>query len=172
MKRKIVTPVTILVFFILQSSVFSHFGFGGIVPNLMIILTASYGFMRGEKSGMIIGFFCGLLTDIFFGDIIGIYSLIYMYIGYLNGKFSYIFYPDDIKLPLTLVAVSDTVYGFMCYLLMFMLRGRFDLPYYFMHVIIPEAVYTTVVTLLFYPIILRINSLLDHDERGSAKKFA
>jgi rod shape-determining protein MreD len=95
-----------------------------------------------------------------------------MYIGYLNGKFSYIFYPDDIKLPLTLVAVSDTVYGFMCYLLMFMLRGRFDLPYYFMHVIIPEAVYTTVVTLLFYPIILRINSLLDHDERGSAKKFA
>ncbi len=172
MKRKIVTVITILIFFILQSSVFSHLSFGGIVPNLMVILTASYGFMRGEKSGLIIGFFCGLLTDIFFGDLIGIYSLIYMYIGYFNGKFSYIFYPEDIKLPITLIAVSDIAYGAVCYLLLFMMRGRFNFPYYFIHIIIPESVYTTVATLLFYPMILWINNRINNDEQGSAKKFA
>ena len=172
MKRKLITAVTILIFFILQSSVFSRLSFGGIIPNLMIILTASYGFMRGEKSGLIIGFFCGLLTDIFFGDLIGAYALIYMYIGYFNGKFSYIFFPEDIKLPISLIAISDILYGITCYVFMFMLRGRFDFPYYFMHIIIPETIYTIVVTIIFYPIILKINKMLDNDERGSAKKFA
>lgn len=172
MKRKIITALTILILFILQSSVFSRLDFGGIVPNLMIILTASYGFMRGEKSGIVIGFFCGLLTDIFFGDLLGAYALIYMYVGYFNGKFSYIFFPEDINLPITLIAVSDIFYGLICYVFLFMMRGRFNFPYYFLHIIIPEMIYTIVVTIVFYPIILKVNKILDHDERRSAKKFA
>ena len=92
----------------------------------MSILTASFGFMRGEKEGLIIGFFCGLLSDVFFWKLFGVYALILMYIGYLNGKFSRIFYPEDIKLPMALIVVSDLSYGIVCYVLMFLLRGRFS----------------------------------------------
>ena len=87
--------------------VFQGLDFGGIVPNLMIVLTASFGFMRGEKTGLLIGFFCGLLVDIFFASVIGFYALLYMYIGYMNGKFAQIFYPQDIKLPVALILCSD-----------------------------------------------------------------
>ncbi len=58
-----------------------------------------------------------------------------MYIGFVNGKFSRIFYPEDIKLPLALIIVSDISYGLICYILMFLLRGRFHFPYYFTSVI-------------------------------------
>ena len=95
-----------------------------------------------------------------------------MYVGYFNGKFSYIFFPEDIKLPITLIAVSDIFYGLICYVFLFMMRGRFNFPYYFLHIIIPEMIYTIVVTIVFYPIILKVNKILDHDERRSAKKFA
>ncbi len=77
----------ILLCFILQTSVFRWFDFAGIVPNLLILLTASYGFMDGEKTGLLIGFFCGLLCDIFFADYIGLFALIYMYIGFVCGFF-------------------------------------------------------------------------------------
>ena len=97
----------------------------------MIVLTASYGFMRGEKSGLIVGFFCGLLADIFFGGLLGLYAMIYMYIGYLNGKFNRVFYPDDIRLPLVLILISDFVYGIISYMTLFLLRGRFHFSYYF-----------------------------------------
>ncbi|MDE6925090.1 MAG: rod shape-determining protein MreD, partial [Acetatifactor sp.] len=66
MLRKVIVTLFILACFILQCSVFSGLAFAGIIPNLMIILTSSFGFMRGEKEGLIIGFFCGLLSDIFF----------------------------------------------------------------------------------------------------------
>ena len=73
------------------------------MPNIMIVLTASFGFMRGEKTGLIMGFACGFLSDIFFGNVLGLNAMIYMYIGYANGKFNRIFYQEDIKLPLGLI---------------------------------------------------------------------
>ena len=57
MKRGIITAILIFICFLLQCTVFRSLAFGGIVPNLLIVLTASFGFMRGEKTGLIIGFF-------------------------------------------------------------------------------------------------------------------
>lgn len=165
------SAVLIILCFILQSTVFKGIAFGGIVPNLMIVLTASFGFMRGEKTGLIFGFFCGLLADIFFGEVIGLYAMIYMYIGYGNGKFNRIFYPEDIKLPLALILVSDFVYGLLCYIILFLMRGRFHISYYFMHIILPEMVYTILVTLILYPLVLWLNKKLEDREQRSAKKF-
>ncbi len=171
MKRFVVTTVLILVCFLLQGTVFHALSFGGIVPNLLIVLTASFGFMRGEKTGLLIGFFCGLLVDVFFGNSIGFYSLLYMYIGYMNGKFSAVFYPEDIKLPIALILGSDLFYGLVCYVILFLLRSRFDFEYYFIHIILPEIVYTIVVTIFLYPLILWINAKLERGELRGGKKF-
>jgi len=171
MLRKVTVTFFILFSFILQCSVFDKLAFAGIIPNLLIILTSSFGFMRGEKEGLIIGFFCGLLSDVFFGSFLGFYALILMYIGFLNGKFSRIFYPEDIKLPIALIIVSDLTYGIICYLLMFMLRSRFQFGFYFSHVILPEALYTSVVTIFLYPLILKVNEKLEAREKRSAHKF-
>ena len=171
MRRKVVILVLILMCYIFQSTVFRGLSFGGIIPNLMVVLTASFGFMRGEKEGLLIGFFCGLLCDIFSGDFLVYYALVMMYIGFLNGKFSGIFYPEDIKLPLALITVSDITYGIVCYILLFLLRGKTDFWYYLKHVIFPEAVYTAVVTMLLYPLVLKINVRLEAKEKRSAQKF-
>ncbi len=141
MKRKIVVTLLVFICFLLQSTVFHALAFGNIVPNLMIVLTASFGFMRGEKSGLLIGFFSGFFIDIFFGEVLGFYALLYMYIGYTNGKFNRIFYPEDIKLPMVLITVSDLFYGIICYILLFLMRAKFNIGYYFVHIILPEIVY-------------------------------
>ncbi|MDE5818781.1 MAG: rod shape-determining protein MreD [Lachnospiraceae bacterium] len=169
--RKIVIAFLVLLSFVLQGTLMQWISLGGIVPNLLIIMTSAYGFMRGKKNGLLVGFFCGLLTDIFFGEVIGFYAIIYMYIGYANGMFHRVFFPEDIKLPLFLITVSDLAYGFAVYVLLYLLRGRFGLPYYFLHVIVPEMVYTIVLTLLCYPVHLKINRKFDEIEKRSEKKF-
>lgn len=171
MLRKVIVALFVIICFVLQCSVFGSLAFAGIIPNLMIVLTSAFGFMRGEKEGLIIGFICGLLCDVFFGSFLGFYALVLMYIGYLNGKFSKIFYPEDIKLPIALIVTSDLSYGVLCYCLMFLLRGKFQFVYYFTHVILPEAIYTIVVTIFLYPIILFVNEKLETRERRRAQKF-
>lgn len=171
MKRLIISVLLIVTCFLFQTTVFKWLAFGGIVPNLLIVLTSSFGFMRGERTGLFMGFFCGLLCDIFFSSVLGFNAMVYMYIGYANGKFNRIFYPDDIKLPLGLILVSDFVYGFLYYAIFFLMRGRFQISYYLVHIILPEAVYTILVTLILYPLILWLNKRLEASEKRSERKF-
>lgn len=167
MKRILISVLLVLSCFILQTSVLPAVAFSSIMPNLLIILVASCGFMNGEKNGLLIGFFCGLLVDIFSGDVIGFYALLYMMVGYVNGMFQRMFYPEDIKLPLILILVSDIGYNFVCYVLLFLLRSRLDIGYYFLHVILPETVYTIVIAFVVYPLLLLIHKKLEAAERRS-----
>lgn len=171
MKRKIITFCIIIACFILECTVFPNLSLASITPNLLIVVTSSFGFMRGKKEGMMVGFICGILFDIMFSDLIGFYTLIYTVLGYANGFFRKIFYPDDIKLPLILIAASDFLYGNIVCVFMFIMRSRFDYFYYLKNIIIPELIYTILVTLIFYSIILQINKKLEAKEQRSASKF-
>ncbi|MBO4901069.1 MAG: rod shape-determining protein MreD [Lachnospiraceae bacterium] len=157
MKKVIIAAASVWLMFILQSSVFSRINIGGIVPNMLIIITACFGFMEGDLAGLLVGFFCGMLMDVFYGSFKGFYALIYMYLGYLNGKFCNVFYPEDVKLPLALIISTDLLYGLSCYVFLFLLRGRFEIGFYFGHIILPEIIMTIIMTLLVYPIILFIH---------------
>ena len=161
MKRKIVIALMITVCFLLQSTLFQSLSLASISPNLLVILTSAYGFMKGKKEGMAVGFFCGLLEDIFFGRLLGMHALIYMYIGYANGYFNQIFYGEDIKLPMALISASELAYGLGTYLIMFLMRSRFDFFYYLKRIILPELLYTIIVTLFVYRLIYMIDQKLE-----------
>lgn len=171
MRRKITVFLIIAVCYLLQSTVFQALSFASISPNLMIVVVSAFGFMRGKKEGLWIGFFTGLLLDVFTGSILGFYALLYMYVGYFNGFFQKMFYPEDIKLPMLLIAVSDFSCSLIIYFLLFLFRGKFDILYYLLNIMIPELVYTMVVTIFLYFIILKINQKLETIEKRSAVKF-
>ncbi len=170
-KRILTAVLLVLLCYVLQCTLFSRLALASIKPNLMLIVTASVGFMRGTKDGMLTGFFAGLLMDIQFGAILGFYALIYLLIGYVNGLFEQMYFYEDIKLPLVLTAASEFAYGLVVYVLMFLLRSEFNFLHYFSHIIIPELIYTIVVTLGVYPLILFINRKLEAEEKRSASKF-
>nr|WP_297708370.1 rod shape-determining protein MreD [uncultured Butyrivibrio sp.] len=163
--------ILLIISFILQTTVFRVLDFGGIAPNLLMILVAATGFIKGDKSGLVMGFFSGLLIDIFFGTYIGFFALIYMYLGFIVGKFHEVFFSQNIAIPISFIAIADFLYGFICYVLMFLFRTKFDIGYYMMNIILPEVVYTAIVSIFYYPIILGINNRIDEREQRSAKKF-
>ena len=170
-RRIIVTAVILLAAYVLQTAVFPALEIAGVKPNFMLIITASFGFMRGKREGMLIGFVSGLMIDVQFGDIIGLYAFIYMIAGYVNGIFEQIYFDVDIKLPLFLIAGTDFLYGIAVYFLTFLLRSDFNFLYYLNRIIIPETIYTIVITLIAYPLLLYINQRLEEEEKRSAGRF-
>ncbi len=170
-RRVIVTAVIVLTAYLLQCTVFPALEIAGIKPNLALIVTSAFGFMRGPREGMFVGFASGLLIDIQYGDMIGFYALLYLAEGFVNGLFEQIYFDEDIKLPLFLIAGSDFVYGIVVYFLTFLLRSDFDFLYYLNRIIIPETIYTIAVTLVVYPLLLFINHKLEKEEKKSASKF-
>lgn len=72
--------------------------------------------------------------DVFWGGLLGFYALIYTTAGYVNGFFKRMFYDEDIKLPLGMIAASELVYGLVVYFCLFMLQENsislLPFPYY------------------------------------------
>lgn len=168
MRRFLSDFFMIIICFILQNTLFQKLALASISPNLLVVLTASLGLMRGKREGMLVGFFCGFMVDVFYGNLFGFYALVYMYIGYLNGFFNKIFYDDDIKLPMMLISASEFLYSLIVYVFLFLIRTRFAFGYYLIHIIIPELVYTIVVTIFLYRAINRVNRRLERLEKRGA----
>ena len=51
------------------------------------------------------------------------------------------------------------------YFFLFLLRSRFQFGFYFAHIILPELVYTVVVTIVFYRVIRSLNHWLEKKEK-------
>ena len=81
------------------------------------------------------------------------------------------FFDDDIKFPLVLIGISDLIYSSVGYLCLFMLQGKFIFPYFLGHVMLPELVYTILITLILYQVILQVNRRLEAEEQRSASRF-
>lgn len=164
MRRKFTLAVLILVTFLLQTTVFQSLEIASVTPNLLLILTVAFGFMRGKKEGLWVGFFCGLCIDLFYSNLLGFYTLLYMYVGYMNGFFYKVFYDEDIKVPMVLAALSDLAYNIVVYILQFLLRVRLSFFDYLERIILPEMVYTMVISIVFYRILFLINRKLTENE--------
>ena len=147
-KQILVNVLVLILAFTVQNCVFPLLPFLAVTPNLLLILTFSFGFIYGKNAGMAYGVFSGLLLDLFYSGPFGFYTLIYVYIGYANGIFTKYYYEDYITLPLILSIANGLWYSMYIYVLRFLIRGRLNLPYYFWNIMLPEIIFTSVTTLL------------------------
>ena len=161
MKSKIILFLTILACFLLQCTAMDYIAVGSVVPNLPLILCVSMGLMRGRKSGLCTGFYRASHRSVLWG-ILGFYALIYMYVGFLSGYAFRIYYDDDIKVPVILVAGGDLLYNLAVYALQFLLRGRMDFGIYLYRIIFPEIIYTVFLTLFVYWIFTLSTLVFEH----------
>lgn len=153
MKRYILYIIMVLFCFLLQTTFFQWLELAGIVPNILVLLVVSIGYMRGTNEAMFTGVLCGLCMDLMYGNYIGFYALLYLTIGFISGYSNYFYEPDDYTVPLILIGAGDLVYGFLFYILSFLLRARLNFFYYLRRIMVPEAVYTVVAAIILFKII-------------------
>lgn len=162
----------IIISYICQVSVFSFFEIGGIKPNLMIMITSMIGFMMGSKAGIFTGFFAGLLVDLMAGGTVGFSSLVFIYLGWFNGLFYKDYIKEELFLPVTLVVGGVFMYEFLFYVFCFLLQNKLNLPFYLRRIIIPEILYTVIVTLIIYIFVYYIIRKLEQNKKRRSKTVA
>ncbi|MBQ9828275.1 MAG: rod shape-determining protein MreD [Lachnospiraceae bacterium] len=168
--RKVITYTLIIIAaFYLQTSVFRMIDLGGLVPDCLLVVTVSIALIKGSLDGCVTGFFCGLLTDVYFGSILGLFAMAFTAAGYLFGKFNRLYYKQDITLPLIIIAAADTIYNIGIYILFFLTRNRTAFGHYFLRIIVPEVFYTVITGIFIY---LFIQLVLREKKKGGAKYHA
>ncbi len=165
LKQICINLILIILAFTIQSCVFPLMPFLSTYPNLLLILIFSFGFIRGSRSGMAYGLVAGILMDLSSGGPLGFYTLLFVWMGYANGICTKYYYEDYITLPLVLCALNELAYNFYVYVFGFLIRGRLDLGYYLVNIILPETIFTVVTTLAVYRLFLFISRKLEEMEK-------
>lgn len=159
-KRRLATILIVIVSFLLWTTVFQSVKLANISPNIMLIIVVCYAYMRGRTSGLVIGFFCGLLSDMMFGNVIGLYAFGLMTIGFLCGHCQKVYFTDNSILPCILVGISDFAYELYYYVTDFLIRGRLDFGFYFVSVILPKMIYTMLVAMILFRLLNSLEKFL------------
>ncbi len=155
-KRRISTIIIIILAFLLWTTLFQSLKLANVAPNIMLVLVVCFAYMRGRMSGLLTGFLCGILSDMMYGTVIGLYAFGLMTIGFLCGYCQKVYFTDNYILPCVLVGISDFAYGIFYYVTEFLVRGRRDFGFYLSTVILPEVIYTILVAAVLFRL---LNSL-------------
>ena len=169
--RYFIYVVLILINFILQTTLFDYIDIINVKPNTMVILVVSFAFMRGEIEGGIIGFLSGFLIDCFFGQILGLNAFIGLIIGFLCGKIFNEFYKDSIFIPFFLTLFFSVLSNLLFFFFNVFLRGYPNLFIFLKRIIIPEALYTGIISFFAYRILFIINRKLEKFDRKNKNLF-
>ena len=165
MKRIAINVLLMILAFTIQNCIFPLLPFLSAAPNLLLILTFSFGFIHGKDAGMYYGLFAGILLDLFYSGPFGFYTLLFIWIGYMNGICTRYYYEDYITLPLILSLVNELAYNLYIYVFRFLIRNRLDFLHYAKQIIIPETIFTVVTTLLIYRFFLFTSRRLEEMEK-------
>ncbi|RZS92938.1 rod shape-determining protein MreD [Cuneatibacter caecimuris] len=171
MRRVICTAALIVAAFLLQTTVFTWIPYLTAVPNLLLIITFSFGPLHGSLTGLIAGCASGLLMDLSGSDVIGYHALVYMYLGYINGKLYQIVTPDTLLLPFLLCIGNEAAYHIYIYLFSFLLKNQLSFSSYASGIILPELIGTLLLTFIIYGCCYYLNKWLEKHEKRSAAKF-
>ncbi|MCR4629778.1 MAG: rod shape-determining protein MreD [Bacillota bacterium] len=166
MRKIIINIVLLILAFTAQVCLFPQISILASWPNLLLIIVSICAFIEGRRMGIIYGLVAGLVMDLFYSGAFGFYTLFFVNMGFLNGCFTRYYYEDYITLPLTLAILNDLAYNLYIYIFRFLVQGKLNFGYYFVKIILPEVIFTTVTTLVIYRLLLFINHMLtEWDEK-------
>ncbi len=149
-----------LVLYVLQTSLMPLIFFHGIGPDLLLLVTISFAFLKGCRLGSFMGFLLGLLEDLATGGFFGANTLSNMAMGYGCGVFSNRVLRDSFVLPVVASAVSTmAVFSFM-ELLMVLLGYGFYPVEHLQWRLLPMLCYNVIFAWPVHVLVHKVDSLV------------
>ncbi len=159
--RFILIAVLLLVNLALEATLFQGLRIFGVKPDFTLMIVISYGILKGKNYGTYVGLCAGLLLDIMYGKVFGIYGLSYMITGAISGMFNEKVFKDSM-LPALLfnfaaVAICQTLIYMFSYLTNSL--GYFGMPplEFLVSRMLPLMAYNGILGGPFYRLIYRMD---------------
>ncbi|WP_425446579.1 rod shape-determining protein MreD [Dethiothermospora halolimnae] len=154
----IILIILITIFnFILQSTVFQYISINGVIPNTTLIFITVFALLKGKKVGAPLGLGLGLLHDIVFNDVIGIYALLYFIVGYTIGLIDNNVFKENPLVVVVFTGVSTIGFQFMYYIFMFFSSIDIEFIYFIKNIVIVEVLYNSILSIPIYKFIYSFN---------------
>ena len=166
MKKKLIFYFFfILLFLLLQTTLLHHVAIYGVVPNILLVFIIVTALLRGDAEGSAVGFFAGLFVDMMFGNILGFYALLGLYLGIAVGATNKKIFRENILIAVFFTFVYSLAYESLVYIINNIMSADMRFTYALTATILPEAAYNCVAVLFIFPLIIRAGKWFDGKEK-------
>ena len=153
--------IIFFVIYFLEANIFPFLTINGVLPNLFIIFILFIGLFANTAYGVFFGAICGLILDLIYGKSIGISAVMFCIVGYLGSYFDKNFSKEN-KITIILMVVGSTIIFEAGYYLLSSIIIDFKLEWLaFFKILIVEAVYNVLLSIILYPIIQKAGYSVD-----------
>ncbi len=157
MRQHLIILLLLLLCFIIQTTLLPFLAVYNISPDFILIFVTAISMLNGQWEGMIFGIIAGILMDIFYSPIFGIYSLIYATIGFFVGKISKNIFKEN-PFAALLFTISDSVYkGIVVIIVKAALSYKTGIGLSFLALSLPEALLNGIIIFLAYDYLVILN---------------
>ena len=163
-----------LLILLFESSTLHALSLNGVMPNLTLMFIIFYSVLNGKEKGRRLGLILGLLQDLLFCPVLGFYGLLFFFLGHFAGFLTSDLTDTDLLIPLSLLALSDLIYGLISYLIYGFLQGNIHFFAFLTHRILPELIYTLILGIILFPLprlLFERLYLLDDRLRQKRRRF-
>lgn len=133
-----VIGVLILVFVMLQTTVFTNIKPFGAVPDLMLSFVCAVGVTEGERWGGVTGLICAVLSESVGGYGLTLLPLLYVLVGYIAGILGAFYFRDSVPVRAIYSACAGVLKCFVTVICTYYAYGEASFALVLTEIVIPE----------------------------------
>lgn len=154
-RQRLVFILVLLGTVLVELTVAPEVAVGSVKPDILLTVLVCWAILEGPRSGAVFGFWGGLLEGVFTTTALGVTALVKTVAGYLVGEVRRRIISRTVIWPMAVVFVISVLHEVAKFGLWAMLgiEGR---PAFRLGVVAGFALYNTLLTLLVYPVVLRL----------------
>lgn len=141
--------------FLIQVVVAPHIAIGGVKPNIILIVTALYGFTSGPLVGSASGFLGGLLCDLLVGPNVGLGLISNSIVGFFAGLVQRTIFVENIVLPMLAIFVATWLDEFIYVGFVFLFGNTVPIKVLALQAILPSAIFNAILAPFVYSLVYR-----------------
>lgn len=151
----------ILIIFVFQMYIIDERELFGVKPNLILISVIVVSLWFGLYTGSIYSVIIGIITDMLFGNNIGLFTIGYAITGVIIGFFNYNYRKENKIALLYLTFIATAIFELIQYIIYFVITKEYTSILYFVYQIILTSILNIVIVYVVYSLLYKIISFFE-----------
>ena len=161
--------IVVFLAYIIQTTILPHLKLFGVVPNLILVIVISFALYFRAFDAVVAGIILGVLADVFSGKAFGFNTVMYIIFALACGKLINKFIQLSALTASLVTFLGSVLYSLALYFTFFFLWGEFRILALFNEIILPEALYTMLISIPVLLIIKRLSKRFEQNVKGVIK---
>lgn len=152
----------IMLIYLFQVLIINNNSLFGVKPNLILISCIVVSMWYGLYIGSFYSLLIGIITDLVFGNTLGLFTISYAITGTIVGLFNYNYRKENKTSLVYITIIGTAIFELVEYIFYLMVTSNYSSIFYLIRQITISSILNIVIVYIIYSLVVKIISYFDN----------